>query len=76
VQLRAFILRGLRGLAAMHAAGSAHTDVKPGNLLVMGRTESGLPDISTVVVADFGLTISSGWWTPLAVLIAPKFSRR
>ena len=55
------MLRGLRGLAAMHAANRAHTDVKPANLLVMGTTEIGLPDLGTVVVADFGLTISSGW---------------
>ena len=61
-QVRAFALQLLQGLAAMHAAGVAHTDIKPGNLLVMGSTELGFPDVGSLVLADFGLTIAAGKW--------------
>jgi len=40
------------GLAAAHAAGVVHRDVKPGNLMVVDHTA---PDGGTVKVLDFGI---------------------
>ncbi len=41
------------GLAAMHAAGIGHLDVKPNNVIM--RTQPGSTDIGTPVLVDFGL---------------------
>ena len=46
----------------MHATGQAHSDVKPGNLLLMGTRERGEPDLRRVVVADFDLVLPAGEW--------------
>ncbi len=50
------VLRGLaRGLAAIHAAGVAHLDIKLGNvLLTLGPKLDGRPTPRDVCVADFG----------------------
>ncbi len=62
-QLRAFTERGLRSLAALHAVGLAHCDVKPANVLLMGLSEElGRPDLGTMVLADFGLVTDAGAW--------------
>jgi hypothetical protein len=41
------------GLAAMHAAGIGHLDVKPNNVIL--RTQPGSAEIGTPVLVDFGL---------------------
>ena len=60
MQLRSFALRGLRGLAAMHATGKAHADVKPNNILLMGADEHGAPDLRSALLADFDMVVSTG----------------
>jgi serine/threonine-protein kinase len=54
----ALIGQALDGLAYIHAQSIIHRDIKPQNILVRRRQDSGKPGDCTAKLADFGLAVS------------------
>ena len=61
---RRAILQGIvSGLGAMHAAGIAHLDIKPENVMVQHASsafDTSLGDVPHVRIGDFGMSRSLG----------------